>query len=1115
MNKNLIEDVFTRGYILKKILRMMKLTVSLMIIGCLHVAATGHGQDKITMQLKSAELRKVLITIEKKTDYRFLFNEALLNNKPRIDIHAVDIPVINVLDEILQNTGISYKLFENKLIVLKASNEPGLDELKEIKVSGHVTGANGEPLYGVSITVKGTRTGTTTDVNGNFSISVPDDAVLVFTYVGYESKEIAVADKTTINISLQLSTKTIDQVVIVGYGAQRKIDVTGSVSQIKGEDIAKQPGVNPVSSLQGKVAGMQITNSGAPGSPPQIRIRGVGTVYGNANPLYVVDGIWYDDISFLNSNDIESISVLKDASSESIYGIRAANGVILVTTKKGRRSEGKSTINYNGYVGNQVVTNQIKMATGPEFETMINELNVLNGKPAQYSNTASSGNTDWYHQILRNALVTNHQVSVAGGSERSAYNFSVGYFKQNGLVKTNTFDRYNAHFQNDYQLAKFLRVGVTMNGSLSNSDDIDGSIFHQLYSAAPNVPVYYADGTYGDPNDFKVGSSNQFNPQVNIDFFNQHTRIYKLNGNAFADLKLAKYFTFHTSIGGNFEQGEIYNYVPVYTATIAQRNTVSKLTVTRNEIRNWIVENTLTFDRKINDHSIKLLVGQGAQEYRFYSITGSIQNVPSGSGNRYLALGTSNSANVTDGGSLDRVSSYFGRVNYSFQEKYLVTASIRADGSSKFSMANRWGYFPSVGLGWIITKEKFMMSQKLFDNLKLRGSWGKIGNMSVPANLSVLTVTQNAGFTYVGGNGTTSTGASINTVVPPTTYWERGVGSDIGVEASLLHNRLYAEIDWYNKKTEKAIFDIPILGSVGTSSGTIVGNQATFQNQGFEFLVTWKDNINKDWSYSVSANAGVNQNKVLEVSTGANPIYQQVGPTGSNNFNTRTIVGEPIGVFFGYKVIGVFQSAADVANYKDKNGNIIQPNAQAGDFMYQDVNGDGVINAKDKVMLGNPNPRLVYGINTNVSYKEFDFTLDLQGVSGVQIYNANLGLRYGTENFTEDFYKNRWHGQGTSTFYPSANIGGSTNYLSNSFFVEDGSYFRIRNIQLGYTLPLRFLGKSGISKLRVYANAQNPFNFFKYRGFSPEVGGSPTRAGVDVNVYPLYATYNFGVNVTF
>lgn len=1103
----------------KKIVTSMKLASTIMLLFIMQLSVQAKSQNKVTLKLKNVEFTKAITMLESESGYRFVYNNSQMPQSKNVFANFREADLPEVMDVLLNGTGLAYKMLNNDLVVLYKPDEGQTNQAMQI--TGNVIDENGNGLVGASVKIKGTNTGTSTDTKGSFSLNVEDNAILVISYIGYGTKEIPVGGRSSISVQLLPSIKTSEQIVIVGYGTQRKIDITGSVANIKGEEVAKQATSNPISALQGKVAGVQITNAGAPGSSPQIRIRGVGTVYGNPNPLYVVDGIWYDDISFLNSNDIENISVLKDASSEAIYGIRAANGVILITTKKGKRGE-KPDINYNGFVGNQVVTNQIKMATGPEYEQMINEMTVLNGKPGPYANPSAAGNTDWYHQILRNASVTNHQISIAGGGEKSTYNFSFGYYNQQGIVKTNTYDRYTLHLQNDYQLAKFLKVGITAAGNFNNSNNINGSIFHQLYSAAPNVPVYYADGTYGDPNDFGVGNSNQFNPQVTLDYFNNTTKNYKLNGNIYADLKLSKAFTFHSSVGGNFEQGLTTNYAPVYTATLAQRNTVSSLNASRGENRNWIVENTLTFTKKISQHSIKVLVGQGAQEYRYYQINASAQNVPNGPGNQYFSLGNASTASITDNGSLSRVNSYFGRVNYSFADKYLLTATMRADGSSIFSGVNRWGYFPSVGLGWIITNEKFMQEQKLFNSLKLKGSWGKIGNMSVPANLSVLTVTQNPGFIYVGGNGTTATGASINTVVPPTTYWERGVGTDVGLEASLFHNRLYAELDWYNKKTEKAIFDIPILGSIGTSSGSIIGNQATFQNQGYEFLVTWKDDINKDWSYSISANAGINENKVLAVSTGANPIYQQVGTTGSNNFNTRTIVGQPIGEFFGYQVTGIFQSAADVQAYQSKSGAVIQPNAQPGDFKYVDVNGDGVIDAKDKVVLGNPNPKLLFGINTSLTYKAFDFTLDIQGVSGVQIYNANLGLRYGTENFTQDFFNNRWHGQGTSNVYPSSNIGGSTNYFTNSFYVEDGKYIRIRNIQLGYTFPGNSLKNAGITKLRVFANAQNPFNFFPYRGFTPEVGGdpaktggNPTRAGVDVNVYPLYATYNFGVNLSF
>lgn len=984
-------------------------------------------------------------------------------------------------------------------------------------VSGTVTSQeDGTPVPGVNVLVQGTSKGTTTDVEGKYSIELAaNENVLVFSFIGFKQTVVEVGTQTKLDVALETDITSLDEVVVVGYGTQRKVDVTGAVAQVKGAEVSKQPSINPISALQGKVAGVQITNSGSPGSSPQIRIRGTGTVYGNANPLYVVDGVWYDDISFLNPADIENISILKDASSEAIYGVRAANGVVLITTVKGKVNT-QPVVTYSGFVGSQVVSNQVEMANGPEFATMINELDAANGATPRYDDPASYGTTDWYRQVLRAAPISNHQISVAGGGDKSTYNFSLGYLRQDGLVETNSFKRYTARLQNDFQALKFLKIGYSVTAAMNKSTDIDGGIFHQLYSAAPIVPVYYADGTYGDPNDFSVGNSNSFNPQVTLDYFDQESKNYRFTGNAYGEAKFAKFFTFRTSVGADFGQNEVIKYLPEYTATLSQRNTSSLLTVSRGETRNWLLENTLSFEKELGDHFIKVLVGQGAQEYKYYTITGTAQNVPNTSdGDHYLKLGDPNTKSLTDDGSLNRVISYFGRVNYSFKERYLITASMRADGSSKFSGSDRWGYFPAVGAGWVISEENFMKDQQVFNNLKLRASWGKIGNMSVPANIAVQKVTQSDNLAYIGGNGTVSPGASVNTIAPPNTNWEQGVGTDIGIEGNLLENRLFVEIDYYEKKTDNAIFDIPILGSIGTSGSTITGNQATFQNKGFEFLVTWNDNIGQDLTYSISANLGINDNKVLEVSTGANPIYQAVGTTGSNNFNTRTIVGQPIGQFYGLQVVGVFQSDDDVLSYQDGDGNVIQPTAQPGDFKYADTNNDGKVDDKDRVVLGNPNPKYTFGINTNWTYKAFDLMLDFQGVGGVEVYNATLGLRYGTENFTQEFFDNRWHGEGTSNEYPSANIGGGQNYRSNSFFVESGSYFRVRNIQLGYTLPLSVVEKIHVSKVRVYANAQNAINFFKYRGFTPEVGGGPTRAGVDVNVYPLYATYNVGLNVTF
>lgn len=980
-------------------------------------------------------------------------------------------------------------------------------------VSGTVTGENGVALVGVSVQVKGTTRGTVTDANGHFTIDAESTDVLVISYVGYDTQVIVVGNQTTIDVNLQLTASELNQVVVVGYGTQRKIDVTGSVAQIKGEEISKQASTNTISGLQGKVAGVTITNSGAPGASPQIRIRGLGTVYGNPNPLYVVDGVWYSDISFLNPADVDNVSILKDASSEAIYGIRAANGVVLITTKKGK--SGQASVNYNGYVGWQSVTNQIKMANANEYATMINELNQINGAQPIYNPGDFGTGTDWYHQVLRNAMVTNHQVSLNGGSEKVTYNFSLGYLYQEGIVETNDFSRYTALFKNDFRPFNNVKIGYSLNGSFNKSNDIPGGIFHQLYSAAPVVPVFYADGSYGDPNDYNVGDGSNFNPQVTIDFFNQVSKNYLFNGNAYVDIKFLRNFTWHTNVGGEFSQNEVRNYLPVYKATLKQQNATSQLSLTRAENRNWILENTLTYDNRFGDHNLTVLLGQGAQRYKFYKLTGSAFNVPDNSeGDLYIRLGDPGSRNVNDEGDLSTIASYFGRINYSFKNRYLLNVSMRADGSSKFFGDNRWGYFPSIGAGWVISQEEFMANQNVFDYLKLRGSWGKIGNASVPSNISVLTVTQ-APYLVAIYNNEPYPGASITSIVPPTTFWERGVGTDIGLEASFLRKRLDLEVDYYIKKTEKAIFDIPILGSLGTSSGTIIGNQADFKNSGLEVTATWRDDISKDITYSISGNFSLNNNEVLSVTTGANPIYQAVGTTGSNNFNTRTIAGQPIGQFFGRQVIGVFQSQSDIDSYTSKDGAIIQPNAKPGDFKYADLNGDGLIDDKDRTVLGNPNPKYTYGLNMNLRYKNFDLMLDFQGVAGVDIYNANLGLRYGGENFTQDFYENRWNGEGTSNTYPSPNIGGGTNYISNSFYVESGNYLRIRNVQLGYNLPGQLLEKWNMKQLRIYVNAQNPATFFKYKGFSPEIGGTPTRAGVDVDVYPLYATYNFGVNLTF
>jgi TonB-linked SusC/RagA family outer membrane protein len=990
---------------------------------------------------------------------------------------------------------------------------------QNVTVKGKITdNTTGQALIGVTVSVKGTTAGTQTDVNGAYSISAPGNATLKFAYIGYTSQEALVSNQTTINVSLLQQTNELQQIVVVGYGTQRKLDVTGSIATVKGADVAKQASPNAISGLQGKVAGVQITNNGTPGKAPDITIRGLGTIYGNTKPLFVVDGVWYDDISFLNPQDIESFSILKDASSTAIYGIRAANGVVLISTKRGVK--GAPVINYNGYVGVQAVTNQVKMANGTEYATAVNELAALNNGAPVFSDPASYGTgTDWYKQILRKAFTTNHEVSVSGGTDKYTYNYSFGYLNQDGIVKTNNYKRYTLHLSNDFKFGKAVKMGYTASGLSDQSRDIPTTIFNQLFGAAPTLPVRNANGSYGDPNDYGTGDGNNYNPQATLDFYNQRSKNKRVTYNVYGEVSFLKNLKFRSSFGGDVSQNEVRSFVPLYQATVKQFSNKTNLDVNHTDTRNWIWENTLTYDVKLNDHKLTALLGYSALENVTRQRDGQADNVPyKANGNLQTSFpDTTNVTYLATPGSQirSRALSQFARVNYSYKDKYMLNASIRRDGASQFYGAHTYGYFPSVGGGWVITNEDFMKNQNLFSNLKLRGSFGAVGNSVVPINPSVQTIATDPYLTAIFGNPQAAySGASINTVVPSAILWERTVSTDFGLEGGLFANKLTFEADYYNRETRDAIFAIPVPGSLGTVNGSIIANQANIRNRGFEFLITWKDQASKDFSYSISANVGVNNNKVLDVKSGQNPIYD--GGTGIANgaLATRTVVGQPIGQFYGYKVTGIFQTAQQVATSK-------QPGASPGDFIYQDTNNDGIVDSRDRVALGNPLPKYNYGINTSFTYKNFDLALDFQGVADVSVYNANIAYRFGNENFTQDFYDHRWHGPGTSNTYPSVNVGKNSNAAPNSFYVESGSYFRMRNAQLGYTLPGSLLSKWKIAKVRVFANAQNAVNIFGYKGFSPEIGGvqgdggTVSGRGIDANVYPLYATYNFGVNVTF
>ncbi|MGN6531949.1 MAG: TonB-dependent receptor [Ginsengibacter sp.] len=1099
----------------------MKLAVILFVGFCLQASASGYSQN-VTVSGKNLSMEKVFSRIKVQTGYTFWYNVELVNKARKLDLDIRNTPLSEALEICFRNQPFSYEII-GKTIVVKQKALLPTEMLQKsetalpppITVQGQVTNENGQPLAGVSVVVSGSNVGTSTDANGSYSIQAPNDGTLTFSFVGYASQSVNINSRTRIDIKLIRAESALSTVVVVGYGTQRKIDVTGSIASINGSDIANQPVTNPISGLQGKVAGVQITNSGAPGSSPDILIRGLGTFNAKTSPLYVVDGVWVDNIQFLNPSDIETVNILKDASSQAIFGVKGANGVVLITTKKGNRA--KTTINYNGTVGWQVANNIPKMANAHEYAIMFNELQRVNNGTTFLDSTQFGEGTNWFNQALQNGIITNHQVSVNGGSDKGSYYLSLGYLDQQGILKTNDYKRYTSSFRNDIRATNNITVGYTLIGEYSKANNPPGGIWRQLYTAPSVLPVRFADGTYGDPGYYGLGSSVS-NPQVTLDYNNASTQGYHLNGSVYADIKILKNFTWHSDFGGLYDATEFKNFTPVFKANSNQQSTHNTLTLNTTSQKNWLLNNTLTYRNTFGDHYVTVLLGQSAQRNYGYNTNGTAQDGSLSSNPRtwYLALGNGGGT-VNDVPSLEKVSSYFGRVTYSYRDRYTLTGTLRSDASSLFTVNSGRATLPSIGAAWNISNESFMENQNKIQALKLKASWGVIGNSGVPLQASVAQTDANN--IILGNNGVLLAGQSVSKPIPPPLNWEKSQGYDIGLEATLLNNKLNIEADYYNKETRNFIFALFLPGSNGYSTSYILENIGGVRNSGFELSLNYSDKVGSAFSYSVGANVSYNQNDFYENKFGGNQKFYSGGAASTGGqLGTITTLGQPIGVFYGYKVVGIFQSQADVNNYTDPKGNIYQPNAQPGDFKFAKLSNDGIgaINAQDRTVIGNPNPKWMYGINSSFGYKEFDLSLGFYGIAGVQLYNANKGLRYGNENFTQDFYDSRWHGNGTSNTDPSVRLGGGQNYYINSWYVENGSFFRIRNVQLGYTLRSSSLEKLGVEKLRLYINSQNPLIFTKYTGFSPELsGGTPGNRGIDNNVYPLYATYNFGVNLTF
>jgi TonB-linked SusC/RagA family outer membrane protein len=986
-----------------------------------------------------------------------------------------------------------------------------------IEVTGRVTDPNDKGIPGATVVVKGTIQGTITDLNGVYTITAPGEAVLVFSFIGYRTEEIDISGQTTIDVRLTETAFDMDEVVVVGYGTAAVKDVTGTISVIRSDEITRQAVPNVGQALQGKVAGLQVSSDGNPGRPATIRIRGLGTVRSDASPLYVVDDVFVDDISFLSPQQIETITVLKDASSAAIYGVRAANGVIIITTKTGKFQNPK--FNYSGYVGIQQVSNLLDLADKDQYITLVNEKIAVGEDRGTISTpfdpNAYTDNTNWFEEVMNPALINNHNIGITGGSEMSNYYFGVGITNQEGLIKNDDYTRVNLRGTSDINVNKILKAGfgITVSGWKTDSTR---NVLRQAYIAPPAFKPKVDEDTYSDP--VLLGFGNFANPAATIEYHNNITQGLKTLANVYAEIKPLKNLSVRSSftLDGNYSQNR--GYTPVHWVSVTQNDTLSHLTKSSTQYLNYTFDNTATYSRVFGDHRLNAMVGLSLIQFKGQGLDGSTSRVPYFTESTlYLSNGSIDDLSAGDWGSLIRSTSYFGRLFYSYKDRYLLTATFRRDGSSTFPKEERWGTFPSIGLGWVVSEENFFSSINFINFLKAKTSWGVLGNNQVPQNPFTVTVDNWGGYSIVYGpygSSTVSTGASITSLVEPLLRWEIVKELDAGIEALMLDHRLNMELGYYRRMTEAAIFPVPLIGTAGTSGTDYLDNNADILNTGVELVINWNDKVTDRFSYYCGGNFSFNHNEVFRLEPGTLPFYDADAFNGA--LATYTQEGQPIGEFYVLEVDGVFQNFDEVNNYTDSDGNLIMPDAVPGDLRFVDKNEDGFIDDEDRIPYGSYTPKVLYAFNLGITYAQFDFSVDMHGVGGNKIYNAKRPNRFGNENYDADFVENRWHGEGTSDTYPSADVAGGKNAYPSTFFVESGAYFRIRRIQLGYTIPESITGSISLESLRMYVSVQNPLTVFSYNGFSPEIpGGIPTEAGMDYGVYPLSRITSVGLTLNF
>ncbi len=1025
-------------------------------------------------------------------------------------------------------------------------------------VTGIVLDEQGEPVIGASVVDTKTNQGVVTDIDGKFQISVPKGTVLAISYIGTVSEEVKVGNQTNYSIVLKDDTSALDEVVVMGYGSQKKKLVTGATVHVGSAEIARQNTTTVLSALQSQTPGVNITQStGEPGEGFKVNIRGMGTI-GNSTPLYVIDGVAGGDINSLNPADIEAIDVLKDAASSAIYGSRAANGVILITTKQGQ--SGKVSVSYDGYLGWQNVQRQPRMLTAGEYVNMV-ELSTFNagervidwheilGDRYDAIMSGKDKGTDWLNEFRNeNAAINNHAVNITGGNDQSKFSMGVSYSSQDGIYGKPVQSHYEhttARINSDHviyndgtrDIVKFgenLYYSYETRNGIGQGDQNYNDISFIL-RATPLMPLYGQDGNYYDWDDFSGSSLEKLgtgfvNPIAEMVYLrgNNINKTHTLSASPYLQIMPIKGLTFKTQFSYKLLSTSYRSYIEEYelNRTNSRFKDESQVTQTMSSGWSYTWENTLNYVFDIDKHHFDVLVGQSIEKTGMGEQVSATNKNLLFEGMDYAWLSNAQSLTPTASGTpwvQGRLSSFFGRINYNFNETYMLTLIMRRDGSSNFARNNRWGTFPSVSAGWVITNENFMEGTSNWLNfLKLRASWGQNGNCNIDPfqYLSTIAFDGHAGYTFGNNKNQYSQGAYPDILPNPDVTWETSDQTDIGIDSRFLHSRLGVSLDWYVKKTKDWLVQAPILATYGTNAPYINGGDV--KNTGFEVALDWHDKIGDEFNYGVNLNFSYNKNEITRIANAEGIIW---GASHVLSYGTapvyRCAVGEPIGYFYGYKTDGIFQNQADIDAWKAQYGEncFLQINPQPGDVKFVDYDQNGVIDENDKTNIGKPQPTWRMGINLTASYKGFDISITGTGAFDQQIARSYRAFTSGSTDNSSTEYFNYWHGEGTSNRYPKLGGASSVNWWNVSdIFIDNADFFRLKDITIGYDFK-RLLPKMPLTKARLYASVQNLYTFTGYKGFDPEVGTScgneSWASGIDLGVYPTPRTFLVGFNLAY